>query len=513
MRPVLSPAEAGELDRASQARGIQAETLMENAGREVARAALEVAGGAYGTRAVVVCGKGNNGGDGLVAARYLSRWGARVTVLMLEVPEDLREPAATNFARLAETDVRVRPFSRSTLDRELARADVAVDAIFGTGFRGVPEDEWAEAIDGLNDGRAFHGVPVVAVDIPSGVNGSTGAVEGEAVWADVTVTFGAAKTGVVLLPGAERAGAVRVVDIGFPSDLVRSDLWLMEEEDVAALVPVRELETHKRATGVVLVVGGSRLMTGAVCLVAAAAYRVGAGLVQVAVPGSILPVVQSLVREATFVPLPETPEGTVAPEASEVLAERLPAADALALGPGMTTHEATAAWIRATVATSPVPVVLDADGLNAFTDRAPELAARRADLVLTPHAGEFARIAGVGAREIAADRLGHVRALAAETKATVLLKGTRTLVATPEGHVRVNPTGGPYLATGGTGDVLTGAIAGLLARGLAPVDAASVGAFVHGRAGALAAERTGEGTTAVDVLEHVAEALRGIRGA
>lgn len=509
MRPVLSPAEAGELDRASQERGIQAATLMENAGREVARAALAVAGGVYGTRAVVVCGKGNNGGDGLVAARYLARWGARVTVLMLEVPEDLREPAAANLARLAaETDARVRPFSRSALARELARADVAIDAIFGTGFRGVPEDEWAEAIEGLNEG----GAPVVAVDIPSGVNGATGAVEGEAVWADVTVTFGAPKTGVVLLPGAERAGIVEVADIGFPPDLIRSDLWLMEAEDVAALLPTRALETHKRETGVVVVVGGSRLMTGAVCLVASAAYRVGAGLVQVAVPSSILPVVQSLVQEATFLPLPETPEGTVAPEATELLAARLAGADALALGPGMTTHEATAAWIRRTVADSPIPVVLDADGLNAFTARAPELAARRADLVLTPHAGEFARIAGVSSREVAADRLGHVRALAAETKATVLLKGTRTLVATPDGHVRVNPTGGPYLATGGTGDVLTGAIAGLLARGLAPVDAASAGAYLHGRAGALAAERTGEGTTAVDVLDHVAAALREIHG-
>ncbi|GBC87842.1 Bifunctional NAD(P)H-hydrate repair enzyme Nnr [bacterium HR12] len=510
MRPVLSPAEAGELDRASQARGIAAATLMENAGREVARAALAVAGGAYGARAVVVCGKGNNGGDGLVAARYLARWGARVTVLMLEAAEDLREPAATNLARLrTETDARVRPFSSSTLARELARADVAIDAIFGTGFRGVPEDEWAEAIRVLNEGEP----PVVAVDIPSGVDGATGAVEGEAVFADVTVTFGAPKVGVILLPGAEHAGVVEVVDIGFPPDLIRGELWLMEEEDVAALVPTRPLETHKRETGVVLVVGGSRLMTGAVALVAQAAYRVGAGLVQVAVPSSILPVLQSLVREATFLPLPETPEGTVAPEATEALAERLAGADVLALGPGMTTHGATAAWIRQTVATSPIPVVLDADGLNAFAGRAPELAARRSELVLTPHAGEFARIAGTTSRAVMADRLGQVRALAAETKATVLLKGTRTLVATPEGHVRVNPTGGPYLATGGTGDVLTGAIAGLLARGLPPVDAASAGAFLHGRAGALAAERTGEGTTAVDVLEHLAPALREIHGA
>ncbi len=509
MRPILSPAQAAELDRASQARGIAAVDLMERAGREVARVAASVAGGVYGRRAVVVCGKGNNGGDGLVAARYLSRWGVRVTVLALEDLRDLREPAATNVARLAGTDVRVRPFSRSSLARELARADVAIDAIFGTGFRGMPEEEWAAAIDGLDEG----GAPVVAVDVPSGVNGETGAVEGEAVWADVTVTFGALKTGVALLPGAERAGVVEVVDIGFPPDLLESDLWLVEASDVAAVLPTRDLETHKRETGVVVVVGGSRSMTGAVCLAAAAAARVGAGLVRVAVPGGILPVVQSLVREATFVPLPETEEGTVSRAAADALAEPLATADAVALGPGMSRHEETASWIRETVHGSPIPMVLDADGLNAFAGRASELAARRSDLVLTPHAGEFARIVGVGSRDVGADRVGHVRALAAGSEATVLLKGTRTLVGTPEGHVRVNPTGGPYLATGGTGDVLTGAIAGLLARGLPPVDAASAGAFLHGRAGALAASRTGEATTAGDVLDHLALALREVHGA
>ncbi|HEU4527274.1 MAG TPA: NAD(P)H-hydrate dehydratase [Actinomycetota bacterium] len=509
MKPILTPAEAGALDRASRERGVEVATLMENAGREVARSALAVAGGGYGTCAVVVCGKGNNGGDGLVAARHLARWGARVAVLMLEPGEDLREPAATNLARLAATDVRVRPFSRSALDRELGRADVAIDAVFGTGFRGVPEDDHAAAIEGLNEG----GVPVVAVDIPSGVSGETGEVAGDAVWADVTVTFGAVKSGVVLLPGAERAGLVEVVDIGFPADLIRSDLWLMEEADAAALLPIRPIETHKRETGVAVIVGGSRLMTGAVCLTAAAASRVGAGLVQVAVPEGILPVVQSLVREATFLALPETADGTVAPAATDVLAERLSGADALALGPGMTTHPETAAWIRDLVATSPIPTVLDADGLNAFAGRASELSTRRSDLVLTPHAGEFARLSGGSARDVAADRVGHVRKLAAETDATVLLKGTRTLVGAPDGEVRVNTTGGPYLATGGTGDVLTGAIAGLLARGLPAADAASVAAFVHGRAGALAAARTGEGTTAGDVLDRLADALREVHGA
>jgi NAD(P)H-hydrate epimerase len=509
MRPVLSPAEAGALDRASQARGIAAETLMENAGREVARAAASVAGGAYGSRAVLVCGKGNNGGDGLVAARHLQRRGVRVTVLMMEAAADLREPASVNFERAAACGVRVRPFSRSLLARELARADVAIDAIFGTGFRGFPEEDWAAAIGGLNEA----GTAVVAVDIPSGVNGETGAVEGEAVWADVTVTFGAAKTGVVLLPGAERAGIVEVVDIGFPDDLIASDLWLMEEDDVVSLLPARELETHKRASGYALVIGGSRLMTGAVCLAAAAAYRAGAGLVTVAVPQSILPVVQSAIREATFLPLPETEAGTVAPEANDVIEERLAQADAVALGPGMTREDATAGFIRDLVRSCPAPIVLDADGLNAFAGRAADLADRRADLVLTPHAGEFARLSGGTAHDVEADRVGHVRSLAAETKSTVLLKGTRTLVGSPEGQVRVNPTGGPFLATGGTGDVLTGVIVALLARGLSPADAASAGAFVHGRAGTLAAARTGEGTTAGDVLEQIAEAVGEVRRA
>ena len=507
MRPVLSPAEASALDRESQARGVTVVSLMENAGREVARVAAAVTGGLYGRRAVVVCGKGNNGGDGLVAARHLALWGMRVTVVLLEAPEDLREPAATNFRRLSEADVRVRSFSAGMHERELARADVAVDAIFGTGFRGFPEDEWEAAIEALNEAP----VPVVAVDIPSGVNGDTGAAEGDAVRADVTVTFGAPKTGVVLLPGAELAGLVEVVDIGFPPDLLHSDLWLVEAADVAAELPARGAETHKRATGVVVVIGGSRLMTGAVCLAAEAAYRAGAGLVTVAVPFGILPVVQSLLREATFIPLPETSEGTVAATV-ERLDEGLASADAVAIGPGMTTNEETVAYVRTLVRSCPVPVVVDADGLNAFVGHLPELADRRADAVLTPHAGEFARLAGTTARDVGADRVGNARKLAADVRATVLLKGSRTVVASPDGRAWVNPTGGPYLATGGTGDVLTGMIAGLLARGLAPEGAATAAAYLHGRAGALAAGEKAEGTTAGDVLAHVPAAVREVRG-
>ena len=505
MRFVLTPGEAAELDRATQQRGIPADALMEAAGREVADAAVRLVGGAYGRRAIVVCGKGNNGGDGLVAARYLDRAGIRATVLLLD--DALSGPAGTNLERLGPTTVRRRAFAPATLERELARADVAVDAIFGTGFRRVPAGLYAEAIEAL---AASQG-PVVAVDIPSGVNGETGVVEGSAVRADLTVTFGAPKPGLVLLPGATHAGVVEVELIGFPTDLIRSDLVLVEAEDVAAMLPAREPDTHKRSAGYAVVVGGSRLMTGAVALAGTAAYRAGAGLVAVAVPEGILPVTQGAVREAVFVALPETEAGTAA-GGSARLDEVLGQAGSLAVGPGMTTDERTAAWIRELVRSSEVPVVLDADGLNAFAGRAEDLADRKADLILTPHAGEFARVGGVSTGEVAADRVRHVRELAARTSATVLLKGSRTLVGAPDGSVRINPTGGPFLATGGTGDVLTGMIAALLARGCSPLDAGSAGAFVHGIAGALAGEERGVGTTASDVLERVPTAMREVVG-
>ncbi len=501
MRFVLTPAEAADLDRATQERGISADSLMEAAGREVADAALRLVGGAYGRRAVVVCGKGNNGGDGLVAARYLDRAGVRTAVLLLD--EALSGPSATNLVRLETTSVRRRAWSRHSLERELERADVAIDAIFGTGFHGTPDGPSAEAIEGLTGSS----IPLVAVDIPSGVHGETGAVEGPAVRADLTVTFGAPKPGLVLLPGATYAGIVEVEPIGFPADLIRSDLLLVEAEDVAGMLPPREPDTHKRSAGYAVVVGGSRLMTGAVALAGAAAYRAGAGLVAVAVPEGILPVTQGAVREAVFVGLPETDVGTAA-GGSARLDEVLAQAGSLAVGPGMTTDERTAGWIRELVRSSEVPVVLDADGLNAFAGRAEDLADRKAELILTPHAGEFARVAGLSTGEVAADRVRHVRELAARTSATVLLKGSRTLIASPDGAVRINPTGGPFLATGGTGDVLTGMIAALLARGCSPLDAGSAAAFVHGVAGGLAGQERGEGATASDVLERVPRAMR-----
>ena len=504
MKPVLTPEEASALDRETQARGVHAAELMERAGRAVARAARELAGGSYGRRAVVVCGKGNNGGDGLVAARHLARWGLRTTVVSLEGAGSLREPAATNARRLSEAPgVRIAPFEEPRLRRELDRADVVVDAIFGTGFRGMPEDAWSAAIDAVNAASA----PVVAVDIPSGVHGGTGAVEGDAVRADLTVTFGAAKLGAVLLPGAGFAGVVRVVDIGFPHDLIRPTAWLTEPDDVARWLPARDVETHKRASGVLVVVAGSRSMTGAPKLIAEAAARIGTGLVIVAPPRSATVAVQAGLTEPTFMPLDETDEGTVAPEAIESVLERLVSADAVAIGPGLTTDERTVAFVRELVRRSPVPLVLDADGLNAFTGDAGAVRDRRSPAVLTPHVGEYGRLSGVKARDLDADRPSRVRQLADATDAVVLLKGSRTVIAEPGGRLTINVTGSPALATAGTGDVLTGMIGGLLARGLGPAESAAAGAYLHGLAGLFAGRDRGEGTLAGDVLDRIPEAV------
>ena len=506
MLPILTPAESASLDRASAERGVTADALMERAGWAVARAAGGLAGGSAGRRVVVVCGEGNNGGDGFVAARLLERWGGAVTTILVEPGATPPPAAANNLRRLQAMGARVRAIGPERLRRELSRADVVVDAIFGTGFHGVATGPGQAAIEAINEGPA----PVVAADIPSGVEGETGAVSGAAIRAQVTVALGTLKPGLVFDPGAAHAGVVEVADIGFPRDLVRTDLWLAERSDAARLVRPRAFEGHKRASGTVLVVAGSRGMTGAAILCATSAYRAGAGLVTLAVPEGILPVVQEALAEATFLPLPQTAAGTLSMDAWPLVEERFSAcgpAAAAAIGPGLTADPDTAELVRRIVRESPAPLVLDADGLNAFVDRTADLADRRSDVVMTPHAGELGRLAGMTSGDVTRDRVGHARKAASEFRATVLLKGSRSVIAEPGGSAVVNSTGGPVLATGGTVDVLTGAIAALLARGLRPAEAALLGAYAHGVAGSLSGAELGEGTLASDVSSNLAPAL------
>jgi ADP-dependent NAD(P)H-hydrate dehydratase / NAD(P)H-hydrate epimerase len=483
MRAVLTPAEMAEADRRTIAAGTPVEVLMERAGRHVAWAARLRAGGCYGTRAVVVCGKGNNGGDGLVAARVLRGWGARVDVERLEAGVD-----------------------RARLVRALQRAHVAVDAMYGTGFKGALDGDAAWAADALRSS----GVPTIAVDIPSGVDGLTGAVDGPAVKAERTVAFAALKSGLVQEPGRSRAGSIEVVDIGIDLGLGAAGppMFLTERADVAGWLPARDPATNKWAVGAVMVVGGSGGMTGAPSFVSHAALRAGAGMVWSGVPGVEAAQAGSGTEVITKA-LPATPAGALDATAAGPVLDALDRFGALVVGPGLGGDDRTRAAVDRMVAEAPVPVVIDADALNALA-RDPTPLRRRHDAglpaaVLTPHEGEFARIAGVPA---GADRMRATRILAERTHAVVVLKGPATVVAAPDGRVALNPTGGPWLATAGTGDVLSGIVGAFLARGLPPFEAAAGAVWAHGRA----ADHAGhEGLVASDLIPALRPTLEELR--
>jgi NAD(P)H-hydrate epimerase len=504
--PILSPAQATALDEAAESHGTSVRTLMERAGYQVATETALLMGGTYGRRVVVVCGKGNNGGDGLVAARVLRRWGAGVTVLLLASPDSYGGAALTKLRRLRWTDARVLPAEPGRLERELARCDAAIDAVFGTGFHGSVAGAPAAAIDALSSS----GRPIVSVDIPSGVDGANAAVSGPAVRATVTVTFDVLKPGLVFHPGTALAGRIVVAGIGLPCDAVGGVAHLVEAADVAALLRPRAPAAHKRSAGVVLVLAGSAPMPGAAVLATHAAYRAGAGLVMLAAVEPVIDVAQRSVTEAIHLPLPAAADGSIAEGAWALLEAPLHTVHAVAAGPGLGRGEGTASLVRRLVREAEVPMILDADALNAFADGR-DLRRRRAPAVLTPHAGEFARLTGMSSDEIDRDRLGHACSAAAAFEAVVLLKGPRTVVATSDGRAFVNPTGGPNLATGGTGDVLTGTIAAWAARGVDPADASVLGAYVHGLAGDLAAAELGEGTTAHDVADRLPAATLALR--
>jgi NAD(P)H-hydrate epimerase len=446
MVPVLTPSEMNAVDAAASE---PPEVLVQRAGAAVAREALAMLGGTYGRRVVVVAGKGNNGNDGRVAAE-----------------------------RLRARGVRVRVFDAAAVPAILPASDLVIDAAYGTGFRGgyEPPDP--------------AGAPVLAVDIPSGVDGLTGCVDGRAVRADRTVTFAALKPGLLFHPGRALAGEVVPVDIGL--DVGDSRTHLVEEADVAAWLPRRPPDSHKWRSALVLV-AGSPGMTGAAHLAAAAAQRAGAGMVRVASPG--------LDHDPG---LPTEAVGVTVPSAGWDLAvlEMLDRAGALVMGPGLGLGAPAATAVHHLVQASTVPTVVDGDGLSALGDQAAVVLSRRtAPVVLTPHDGEFARLAG---EPPGADRLAAARSLAAATRAIVLLKGATTVVADPDGRARVSTSGDARLATAGTGDVLSGIIGALLAQGVDAFDAAAAGAWLHGRA---AMEGPAQGLVASDVVAGVPAAL------
>jgi ADP-dependent NAD(P)H-hydrate dehydratase / NAD(P)H-hydrate epimerase len=504
LQPLPGAAEQRALDEwAIGERGIPGLDLMERAGEGLADLVSVIA--PTGTIAVV-CGKGNNGGDGLVAARLLRVLGRDVRVLLLAAPEELRGDAKINCERLP--DPSPEPFDAARLDG----ADAIVDAILGTGFSGEPRDPAASAIAAINAAGGA-GAVVIACDMPSGVDGSTGEIAGEAVRADTTATFHAAKPGLWIAPGKGHAGDVRVIDIGIPSGgPLHADVGLIEDR-VTDAIPVRGRESTKFAAGSVLVCGGSLGLTGAPSMASESAMRAGAGYVTALVPASLNLVFETRLLEVMSVPLPDA-GGSLVAGAEETVLGRVGRADALVLGPGLGREPEALELARKVAAAAELPLLLDADGLNAHAGKLSSLARRRAPTVLTPHAGELARLLESDSDAIGARRLQSARWAAVESGAIVVLKGDDTLVAEPSGGVAVSRGGAPALATAGTGDVLSGVIGAYLAKGMEPFAAACAGVLVHATAGRVCAREIGaEGVIASDVVAALPRALRQARGA
>jgi NAD(P)H-hydrate epimerase len=495
--------------RAGEEYGLPTLLLMEAAGRGVLEAARHLVQGPH-PRVVIVAGRGNNGGDGLVAARLMLAAGWRVTVVLLARDAEVTGDAAVNLHAARRAGVEIVQLEDTEIRGLLAGADLVVDALFGTGFRGPVAGLAARAIEAIN----ASGRPVLAVDIPSGVHGDTGAVEGLAVRATATVTMGLPKCGLVLFPGAAYAGRIWVADVGHPKRLIEGSpvsTALLTHATVNDLVPHRRPDAHKGDAGRVLIVAGSVGGSGAAILATLGALRAGAGLVTLGVPAAIYPVVGSAVIEGMPHPLPDH-EGALAAEAAQRILELAESADVVACGPGLATLPGPASVVRRLVADCPRPLVLDADALNIIASGTAPLAGPRDEWVLTPHPGEMARLLDTTIEDIQRQRVQTARIAAQRFKAVVVLKGARTVIADPHGKAFVVPTGNPAMATGGMGDVLCGAIAGFLGQGLAPLAAACVGAYLHGLAGDLvAAERGPAGILAREVADALPRALSAVR--
>ncbi len=480
-------------------RGVPSLELMEAAGREVAEAALEAAGPGP---ARIVCGKGNNGGDGLVAARHLAAAGAEVEVLLLWPRDELSDDARASLERL---EAGVRELGGGDAAAALEGSGVVVDAIFGTGFSGAPREPAATAIAAINDCPA----PAVAADIASGVDASTGEVAGAAVEADVTVSFHAAKLGHWIAPGKRHTGRLLVTRIGIPDGAPGAPPAGLIHPSVLALLAHRGADSTKFSSGQVLIAGGSRGLTGAVCMAAGAAIRAGAGYATVAVPDELEAIFEVKLTEAMSIGCP-TVDGRLAPAAAERILAASERAAAVVLGPGLGRGDGSAELIGELARRVEAPMLIDADGLNALAGSIELLKERPAPTVLTPHAGELARLLETDSAEVGAHRLASATEAAARSGAVVVLKGDDSIIAAPGEPAIVNGLSSPALATAGTGDVLSGMVGAMLARGLDARTAAAAAVHAHTRAGRAAAERVGavESVIATDVIEAIPAALR-----
>ena len=516
---ILTAAQMQRVDHLTTERyGIPSLTLMENAGQRVVEFLSEHHAPLDHQRLAILCGRGNNGGDGLVVARLLRGLGLSPRVALFADPSKIRGDAAANLERYKDywpVSIVQTVEAWEKLKPEIADTTLFVDAMLGTGLSKPLEGLLLKVVQDVN--VRFPASQVVAVDLPTGLSADSSSLIGECLWVDACVTFTAPKYAHVFPPACEHAGKWVVRGIGTPPELLADDpdlfLDLIRPEDLAWLNQPRPLDSHKGTFGHVLVIAGSVGKGGAAVMAAKAALRAGAGLVTIATPRNALPAIACQGMEFMTEPLPETETGTISLEAltSGILGKMLEGKAALAIGPGLGSHAQTAELVRRIVDEVDIPLVLDADGLNAFSGHLENIQSRGRVRILTPHPGEMSRLTGIATRELMARRIDAARDFALAHNVVLVLKGSRTLVAASNGRVAVNPTGNPGMATGGTGDCLTGITAGLLAQFPSrPPEAVAIAAvYLHGLAGDVAAERQGQASMiAGDLLDAIPEAFR-----
>jgi len=510
---VLSSKQMKEIDRrAIQELGIPGPTLMEKAGLRIFQNIQRRFPNLSKEKFTIVAGKGNNGGDGFVVARHLLKQGADPDVLLLASKSEVKGDAAGNLKVAEEIGIRISEV-RSVKDlniqkRKISQSSVIIDAIFGTGLTKPAQRLYVDVIALINKSKAFK----VAVDIPSGLSSDTFQIIGPCVKADLTVTLAAPKISHVFPPAEECIGELVIADIGIPSFLFKDKelkLELVEEKTVAPYFKKRKRDAHKGTYGHLFILSGSLGKTGAAVMAGKAALKMGAGLVTVGTPESCLPIVARGMDELMTEPLSETQEKTLSSEALKKTFSLLEGKDALMIGPGISTHPSTAEFVLSLIPKIKIPAVIDADALSILASRPETIKSLRRPAVLTPHPGEFARLLGISTREVVGRKLELVPQFAAEYGVYLVLKGYRTLTATPDGKVYVNPTGNPGMATAGSGDVLSGMIASMIIQEKNLLEAVLAAVYVHGLSGDLGVKKVGEKPlTAGDIIRYLPQSIK-----
>ena len=506
-----------QIDRECNKIGLSTNVLMENAGKAVAEEVRRILGTVDQQHILMLIGPGNNGGDGLVAARYLHDWGAKVSLYLF----GLRPVDDPNLKQVQEGDIAcvvvAKDENLNGLDDGLSSATAVVDALFGTGRSRPLDDTFAQALGRVS--RVKEGRPslhIIALDLPSGLNADNGMVDPACLYADDTITLGFPKVGLFNPPGSERAGRITVVDIGIPSYLAEKvSIELIKADWARSVLPKRPLGANKGTFGRVLVVAGSINYIGAAYLACSGAIRVGAGLVTLATATSLQPILASKLTEVTYLPLPESSPGIISSQAAGLINQELSNYDVLLLGCGLGQSQSATRFIKSVILREKVTLprlVLDADALNTLA-KIPSWWQRLVDdAILTPHPGEMSRLAGTSVEEVQSDRVGIATKLALEWHKTIVLKGAYSVIAPPDGSPRISPIANPGLASAGTGDVLTGVIAGLVAQGLTLADAAACGVYLHGLAGEMVREKPGDaGMIATDLLPELPVVIKQLK--